>query len=420
MNGLRNMEVEFFASSTLFIKHGSVRLLTDPWLVDGAYYGSWAHNPSVRVSPSELNPTHIYISHIHPDHCDLATLNELPNRPPVIIFDFRDKRLKNLISDLGFPVREISSGEKCSLSSELDLHIYSMKVCDIAHCGSVIPCGINIDSLAVVRTKDEVVFNTNDFRFVPSLAKRLLEEHGKPDVAFLGHTGAGPFPQCFALSEESKKEYAEKKKRQFLNQALSYAEIWKPRLSVPFAGAYQLQGKLAELNDFRGMSTPSEASDELSAVSNSTVLFEGNVVGVGNLDVSRNTLQPIYKPDNGTYADDLVTALFMKQGFPKLSKLIDAARSNLWERQQKTGYFSDWYVEFQTERERYGFNFRHENVAEQSEPYLIIKLSHAMLWGLLTGLFNYYDAHLGSHLQFDESPIIYDMNLFSHLPFFRA
>lgn len=419
--GGKRMDVEFIASSTMMINHGAVSVLTDPWLIDGAYYGSWAHYPSLKTRTEDLYPSHIYISHIHQDHCDVFTLSKLPERPPVVICNFKDKRLKTLIESLGFPVHELTSGEKLSLSDDLNVYVYSTPVCDILHCGAVIPCEINIDSLAVFETSEGVVFNTNDHRFIFNLAKELLEKHGIPDVAFLGHTGAGPFPQCFEIDDEQKRKYADRKKNQFLKQAGCYADIWKPRLVVPFAGAYHLQGVLSDKNSYRGASSPEEAKDYLNDITLSCNMLEGDVLNVHSLELETKKRHSMYHPENQTYCYEHVTNIFKQNGFPNLSKLAIKARENLWIRQQKTGYYSDWTVEFVTEIERFNFRFDESVLnGDHTSKLLRITADHSMMWGIMTGLFNYYDAHLGSHLTFHEDPLVYDMNLFGHLPFFKA
>ena len=65
------MQVKLLRSSTVIIELDGVKILCDPWLTDGEYYGSWSHYPEFNISDnlSELNDVDaIYISHIHPDH----------------------------------------------------------------------------------------------------------------------------------------------------------------------------------------------------------------------------------------------------------------------------------------------------------------------------------------------------------------
>lgn len=43
------MRVQNVASACVVIEHHGIRVLCDPWLVSGAYYGAWYHNPPLTV-----------------------------------------------------------------------------------------------------------------------------------------------------------------------------------------------------------------------------------------------------------------------------------------------------------------------------------------------------------------------------------
>ena len=64
--------------ASVLIKDQDVKLLTDPWYVDGEFYGTWYNYPPCTVNLKELeNIDGIYISHIHPDHYDPIFLRKL-------------------------------------------------------------------------------------------------------------------------------------------------------------------------------------------------------------------------------------------------------------------------------------------------------------------------------------------------------
>ena len=53
----------------LYIEFGDTRLLVDPWIVGSCYWRSWWNYPEVDNSLVDaLDPTHIYITHLHWDH----------------------------------------------------------------------------------------------------------------------------------------------------------------------------------------------------------------------------------------------------------------------------------------------------------------------------------------------------------------
>ena len=72
------MKVKFLSSACVEIIHDDVKILCDPWLIDGEYYGSWAHYPPFDFDPNYFNDIDfIYISHQHPDHFSVKTLSKL-------------------------------------------------------------------------------------------------------------------------------------------------------------------------------------------------------------------------------------------------------------------------------------------------------------------------------------------------------
>ena len=74
------MKIKLYRSATVGINLSGYKLLMDPWLTDGEYYGSWSHYPYYDLDKNinEINSYNaIYISHIHPDHCSDNTLKKL-------------------------------------------------------------------------------------------------------------------------------------------------------------------------------------------------------------------------------------------------------------------------------------------------------------------------------------------------------
>ena len=69
--------IKLYRSSTVGLNLDGYKLLMDPWLTDGEYYGAWSHFPYFDFDKNldEINSYNaIYISHIHPDHCSEDTL----------------------------------------------------------------------------------------------------------------------------------------------------------------------------------------------------------------------------------------------------------------------------------------------------------------------------------------------------------
>ncbi len=83
------MKIRYIKSSCVSVESNGVKILTDPWLVDGEYYGSWCHYPPLDVDNEYLaSIDYIYISHIHPDHFSRNSLEILNKTIPVLIHQY--------------------------------------------------------------------------------------------------------------------------------------------------------------------------------------------------------------------------------------------------------------------------------------------------------------------------------------------
>ena len=127
-----------------------------------------------------------------------------------------------------------------------------------------------IDSMCVIDNNKEVLVNTNDCPF--DLAKypgtTIKNTYGNIDMLLVGYLGAGPYPQCFDLSENESSVGGYEKRRKFLAMAESFVSLLEPKYFMPFAGQYTLAGKNYKLNDLRGLPELDEAFEYFNSSSN--------------------------------------------------------------------------------------------------------------------------------------------------------
>ena len=178
------MKIKLYRSATVGIITDNFKLLCDPWLTDGEYYGSWSHYPPFNIEKnlSELNSYNgIYISHIHPDHCSDETLEKLDKKIPVYINRYHAKFLKYKIERIGFKVFELEHGKSNLLNKNFSINIYAADNCNPELCYKFTGCADpnikdssqQIDSLAVISSEKFNLLNINDCPF--ELAKNTLE-----------------------------------------------------------------------------------------------------------------------------------------------------------------------------------------------------------------------------------------------------
>ena len=109
------MQLKYINSASVLISEDDTSIICDPWLVDGEYYGSWYIYPPLKVKPQDFdNVNAIYISHMHPDHFSIKTLEKMNKKIPVYIHKFAYDMLRKGIENLGFEVIELEH-EKSAL-----------------------------------------------------------------------------------------------------------------------------------------------------------------------------------------------------------------------------------------------------------------------------------------------------------------
>lgn len=220
------MKITYLKSSTVIIESNGIKILTDPWLTDGEYYGSWYHYPKFDFKKEVFDDIdYIYVSHIHMDHFSKATFQLLNKEIPVLIHNYENKFLKHNIERLGFKVEELQHGIRNHLKNGVYINIFAADNCDPEHCYKLMGCGkieskfgsTQIDTLCVIDDGLNSVLNTNDcpYELAKPTLKNIMNKYSSIDFLLVGYAGAGPFPQCFVLSEYEKLEFGLKKKISF-------------------------------------------------------------------------------------------------------------------------------------------------------------------------------------------------------------
>ena len=273
----RGIGVKYIYSACVVVSTPDIRMLHDPWFTDGIYDGSWFQYPKV-ASPLELigDVDSIYVSHLHPDHYDRAFLKayfSLYGEKEVLIADHKPNHLLSKMRADQFTPTVLAEPRR----------IGGTEISILPHrSGSV----ADIDSAIVIRyfESDRVhcVVNANDVIFDDVMIERLKTHAGRPDILLCGYTGAGPYPQTYFDGDDPHLPVeAERKKQAFFKRYLRVTEAFGAEVNIPFAGQYVLGGKLAGLNEHRGVA---DATEMLSLDPKAVVLADhGGAIHTGSL-----------------------------------------------------------------------------------------------------------------------------------------
>lgn len=444
------MKIQNIGSSTVIIETNKLKILTDPWFVNGEYYGSWFHNTDINFDTDILNAaTHIYVSHIHPDHFSRKSFEKLNKNIPILIHDYESKFLKLNLENLGFKVVELENNKEFSLDSETKMKILAADNCNPELCSKFMGCShievkyktTQIDSMCLIYNEEYSVLNLNDcpYELAIKTLDVLLKEHKKIDLLLVGYAGAGPYPQCFEMDENEKIQAAKSKELQFLNFGIKFIEKIKPKYYMPFAGTYLLGGKLAQLNKYRGVPKLHEALDyfekNLEVYSTGFLLNPFEYFDLKNEKFSSKYI-PYSKNEEEEYLEKISKQKFDYENdtFPDDNSIINL--------------IPDSFKRFCIKKNEIKFNTNTQLIIQISdansvlidltsnpsyeivgnlhidtvERFVKISLDKRLLYRILKGprFAHWNNAEIGSHLKFERNPNIFERGLYHSLCFFHS
>ena len=323
------MKITHLTSATEIISVDGVKILTDPWLDDGIYYGSWYLYPPYKENNELLQDIdYVYVSHIHPDHFCEKSMQRLNKSTEVLIHHYDEKFLKRKLEMLGFSkITELPNNKRTLLKNNVHINIVAADNCNPEICGKIFGCasytgkseGSNqIDSMCVIDNGEYVLLNTNDcpYPIAYEALDRIIEQYPKIDFLLVGYTGASLYP--FAMSEcYSREEMVNAQMRvrkRSLDMGAKIVEKIKPRYFMPFAGTYVLGGRNWELNQYSPMPELQDAADYIrekdkirNADVRSVLLNSGET-----FDLATETQTQSYRPVNKVERQQYITDVLSK------------------------------------------------------------------------------------------------------------
>jgi UDP-MurNAc hydroxylase len=376
----KKVQIDYIDNACCIYGHLGYRLLTDPWLSNGAFEGSWYHQTGrVDLSNRDIfSVDSLYISHIHPDHFDPETLKKFRKDIPIIVLDHGPNFLHRKLAELGFTnLVKVKDREQVQMGP-FKVTVYAPFV---KHPFDDSVLGNFLDSAIVIEDGEDRVLNANDNTPTLETAKELRVIHGSFTKAQLKYAAAGPYPACFTnlshyekLSEKYRLLARYEKSMNQVADALGA----KP---IPFAGSYCLAGSLAAKNEY---------------------------LAVDGLD-------PTQVPEGKPYRYETKPEVSSTE----LYFLCEQAREHLIKFQQRFSFFPDYSVGIKlSEGFYYKFNFKRENV-KIAECDLICEMDPRLLKQILTRESHWNNAEVGCHIDFTRrgayNPDISTMMSFFHV-----
>ena len=431
------MRFTFIDNACGIVEHDGFRILSDPWLSEGAFDGSWYHFPPLRTTPQELCAVDaIYVSHIHPDHFDQATLAVLPHDLPVIVLDQGKNYLHRALAAAGFDrLVKIPDGKSAQLGP-FALTAYKPFATDIFHESTI---GNVIDSSLAMEAGQYKLYNGNDNNLTLEAAEAMRRRHGTFDLALLKYNAASPYPACFFnLDEQRRLAEAARIRERNLEHLVRVTEILQPRCMMPFAGNFVYAGKQWPKNRFLGTTTWDAAAQYVAQhlpAQKMLVMNEGQTYDLASGTIAGSAYKPVDRNAQDKYAEGLADVTYPyesetldEDARARMRSALPIARANLWRMQQQLGFTQAYnmYVDV-ADGEYFHFSFADAasgfaaSDAPCKRPYLRAAMDPRLLLQILERRAHWNNVEIGGHIDFFRDPDVYypDVHVmlsFLHVP----
>ncbi len=430
------MKLEFVSNTGFYLENNGIVFGMDLWLTQGAFEGSWFHFPPLRQTRFNVRDcSFIYISHIHPDHCDFATLAKANRETKFIVPNYFNNLLARKLRAFGFKnIASLAPEEELELAPQLRVRLFPQFTNNLFHEAAF---GNLIDSALMVEWEGRTIINCNDNYLNPKWSKRLSAEYPNLDLLLAPHSASGPYPANFNnLSLAEKKTESERLQKQYISHWCESVIQLAPKIAVPCAAEYAVVGNLCHKNEYMGLADPAMAVSELIRLQEGespTLPIQldcGTILDIDTGLVEGLPVRQYSLSEKLEFANALNFIPFDYQWEDSFSdidfdELFVSARQALWRKQKQMNWFLNYRVVFIIdERPEYAFNFSAEDVeldlSEEycrSRPVLECYLSRQLLYQILSRRAHWNNAEGGMHIEFYRDPNTYIPEVFTLLSF---
>ena len=222
-----DVDVQFLNHASLLIKSKNLKFVTDPWFHGPAFNcGWWLKYPSPKncyeiVEDSDF----IFISHNHPDHLHVQTLNKISKNKKILTPNFQSKSTLKILKDLNFKNIELVDFDKNYIWNKGEIRFSFLKSGDFRDDSGIF---LQIGSFSALLNVD--CNNINFFRLPKKIS--LLAS------SFAG--GASGYPLCFEnISLNDKVRIVNQNRNVMLSVNKQLIKNTNAKFYLPYASFFQ-------------------------------------------------------------------------------------------------------------------------------------------------------------------------------------
>jgi UDP-MurNAc hydroxylase len=221
------MRITYYGQACILIEASGKKILTDPWLTEGAYFGTWFHTHILaeagitpQTFPKDID--YLFLSHEHQDHVDAQTLRHFSPEIPVLICKFVTPKFRDYVKSLGFQkIIEIPSGRQIQLGEDLRATVFGT-------------AEYTNDSALLVEAENRRVLNETDCKL--SYADLQAVARNGIDIGFYMFSGANWYPMMYDYPDEVQRDLVSRRRQSLLRSFIQRVKVTRPQIAVPAAG----------------------------------------------------------------------------------------------------------------------------------------------------------------------------------------
>tara|TARA_B100001250_G_scaffold414249_1_gene451531 strand:- start:3602 stop:4954 length:1353 start_codon:yes stop_codon:yes gene_type:complete len=249
------IKIQNITNAFLRIEYKENVILCDPWLTNRIFDGSWMVYPPVYdIDQAISGVTHVFISHIHKDHCDFNLMQHFPKSTLFYIPDiFPNDKIKLQLNILGFEnIIMMPIAESIHIIDDLELYVippmntYGQETEEMYLSETN---GIPIDCGLLLTTEDKKLCILADdspyhFNHIPETINLLKNS----DIVMMPHNGyAADFPLNFInFSKKERTELSHNQSNNRLELQSKFIDKIKPKNILLYSSDFALAGPVAK------------------------------------------------------------------------------------------------------------------------------------------------------------------------------
>tara|TARA_B100001109_G_scaffold149271_1_gene121464 strand:+ start:953 stop:2356 length:1404 start_codon:yes stop_codon:yes gene_type:complete len=253
----RNKDIKIYNISNAFVRieYNDKVLLCDPWLTNGIFDKAWMVYPPVYDVDKAINGvTHVFISHIHKDHCDFNLMRHFPKTTEFYIPDiFPNDKIKLQLNNLGFnnihmlPInKDISIGGDMVFNVIPPMNMYGHETEEMVKAninGVPLDCG-----LLLTTEFHKICILADDSPYYFDHLTDLHEKLNKVDLLMLPYNGyAADFPLNFInFSKNQRSELSHQHSHERMVLQSKFIKKFKPKNLLLYSSDFALAGPAAK------------------------------------------------------------------------------------------------------------------------------------------------------------------------------